>query len=175
MNLDERKSLFRDLITRHQSQLYGYLFALVHNHDDADDLFQQTSLILWRKFDQFEPESSFISWASRIAYFEAKNFLRSGRPRHVSFSEELLDAFAVNEEQPQDDADGYHDALAGCVTELPEDDRRMIDRTYGDDCSTSEIAEELGRSRQSVANTLRRIRKVLLACIRRKLSQEEQK
>ena len=41
-------------LARHQSQLFGYIYSLVRDLDDADDLFQQTSLVLWDKFDQFD-------------------------------------------------------------------------------------------------------------------------
>ena len=172
MNADQHNTLFRDLLTRHQSQLYGYLYALVHNHDDAEDLLQQTSLVLWRKFDQFDPDTKFINWATRTAYFEACNFLRSKRPKHISFSEELLAAFAENYDQPRDDSDEYQEALVGCVDKMPEEDQWLIDQAYGEDLSAAEIAEQIGRSRQSVSNSLRRIRRSLLDCIRRKLSAE---
>ncbi|MCG8584998.1 MAG: sigma-70 family RNA polymerase sigma factor [Pirellulales bacterium] len=169
MTADDRNALFRELITRHQRQLYGYLYALVHNHADAEDLLQQTSVVLWRKFDQFDPDTKFINWATRSAYFEACNFLRTRR-KSVSFSDELLEAFAENFDSARDDSDEYHEALEGCVEEMPDGDRWMIDQAYGEDLSAGEIAKLLGRSRQSVSNSLRRIRQALLACIRRTMS-----
>ena len=42
------------LLRQHQTQLFGYIYSLVRDLDDADDLFQQTSLVLWDKFDQFD-------------------------------------------------------------------------------------------------------------------------
>ena len=42
-------------LRQHQTQLFGYIYSLVRDLDDADDLFQQTSLVLWDKFDQFDP------------------------------------------------------------------------------------------------------------------------
>ena len=55
MNEQERHNLFSELLTRHQSELYGYIFAVVRNWEDADDLYQSVCLILWRKFDRFGP------------------------------------------------------------------------------------------------------------------------
>ena len=54
MLADERtraSNLFSELISRHQSELYAYIFAIVRNWEDADDLFQSVSLVLWRKFE----------------------------------------------------------------------------------------------------------------------------
>src|SRR6266404_5220948 len=73
----------------HQTQLFGYIYSLVRNLDDADDLFQQTSLVLWDKFDHFDPGKSFIAWACGVARFEVSNFLRSRSRQRLHFSDEL--------------------------------------------------------------------------------------
>ena len=65
---------FMRLYTQHQRRLYVYLLSLVHNAADADELLQESSYILWKKFDQFEPESNFGSWACRVAYFEVLKY-----------------------------------------------------------------------------------------------------
>ena len=53
MNEQERHNLFSELIARHQSEIYAYIFAIVRNWEDADDLFQSVCLVLWRKFESF--------------------------------------------------------------------------------------------------------------------------
>ena len=54
-NSGDDKAEFADHCSReHQTQLFGYIYSLVRDLDDADDLFQQTSLVLWDKFDQFD-------------------------------------------------------------------------------------------------------------------------
>ena len=67
MNQQERQNLFAELITRHQSELYGYIYAVVRNWEDTDDLCQSVCLILWRKFESFRPDSSFFAWARQTA------------------------------------------------------------------------------------------------------------
>ena len=57
MNEQDRHHLFTELITSHQSELYGYIFAVVRNRADADDLFQSVCVVLWRKFESFQPDS----------------------------------------------------------------------------------------------------------------------
>ena len=64
MNEQERHNLFSELLTRHQSELYGYIFAVVRNWEDADDLYQSVCLVLWSKFDSFRPGSSFFAWGT---------------------------------------------------------------------------------------------------------------
>ena len=50
----DRRAEFAELLRQHQSQLFGYIHSLLRNLSDADDLFQQTTLILWKKFGEFE-------------------------------------------------------------------------------------------------------------------------
>ena len=64
-------------------------------------------------------------------------------------------------------------ALSGCVARLGQPDRHLVQRCYGDGVPVRQMAAELGRSPQSVHNSLRRIRVVLLECIRRALRQED--
>jgi RNA polymerase sigma-70 factor (ECF subfamily) len=61
MNEQKRHDLFTQLITHHQSDLYAYIFAIVRDWEDASDLFQSVCLVLWRKFELFQPNSSFLA------------------------------------------------------------------------------------------------------------------
>src|SRR5262249_37112199 len=80
---------YASLLRQHQTQLFGYIYSLVRDLDDADDLFQQTSLVLWDKFDQFDCSKSFINWACGVARYEVLNFLRSRSRKRLYFSDEL--------------------------------------------------------------------------------------
>ena len=70
---------FTGLLMRHQSQVFGYIFAAVHNLHDAEELYQDTSLILWRKFAGYRPDSDFARWACQTAKYEILRFQR-GKP-----------------------------------------------------------------------------------------------
>ncbi len=69
-----RKAEFAEQLARHHGQLLGYIYSLVRDLDDAEDLFQQTSLVLWDKFDQFDRSRSFVAWACGVARYEVTEF-----------------------------------------------------------------------------------------------------
>jgi len=174
MSKREQHDLFCELLTRYQGQLHGYILALVGNRTDADDLFQSTSMVLWRKFEAFQPGSSFLAWARRTAEFEVRNYLRQRRSLVVPFSEELLDALAAGELPPKSDsADAYLDGLRHCIDKLRTEDQQLLDYCYGDDLSVQQIADRIARSRQSVGKSLLRIRRELMRCVETRLLQEE--
>ena len=69
-NDQDHKAEFAGYIQRSHAQLFSYIHSLVHDTADADDIFQQTSMVLWRLFDQFDRTRSFLPWACGIARLE---------------------------------------------------------------------------------------------------------
>src|SRR5205085_1851052 len=119
----EQRRLFADCVREHQSQLFGYIHSLVRDLNDADDLFQQTTLILWKKFAEFDRARSFFSWACGVARFEVANFLRSRSRQQLYFSDELnLLLIEAHEELRHDEIEERRAALAKCSAKLRERD-----------------------------------------------------
>lgn len=174
MNESHKQKLeFADLLRRHQSQLFGYIHALLRNLNDADDLFQQTTLILWKKFGEYDRKRSFLSWACGVARFEIANFLRSRSRHQLYFTDEInLLLIESQEALKQDEIDTRREALAKCTAKLRDSDRKLLEACYGDSAGVAEVAERQGRSPQSVHNSLRRIRRALFECIRRTLARD---
>ena len=173
MNEQERHSLFSELITRHQSQLYAYIFALVRNREDAEDLFQSVCVVLWRRFESFQPDSSFFAWARQTAIFVLRNSLKRKKPP-ACVSEELLEALAETTVDARSDAtDVYLAALRRCKEKLSALDEQLLDLRYVEDLSTRQIADQMGRPQQGVCNSLLRIRRWLFDCIQMELAQQE--
>lgn len=174
MNPQEQHDLFCELLTQYQGQLHGYILALVGNRADTDDLFQATSLVMWRKFDSFQPGTSFFAWARRTAEFEIRNYFKRNRSRFMPFSEELLDALAATQPRLRSDTvESYLTSLRHCIDALRSEDQKLLDYSYVDEMGVQEIADCVARSRQSVGKSLARIRRELLRCVETRLLQED--
>ena len=173
MNEQERHNLFAELITRHQSELYGYIYAVVRNWEDTDDLYQSVCLVLWSKFGSFQPGSSFFAWARQTAKIEISNFLRHKQsPSYLA--EKLRDILAEIAAEPHDaDAEVYLVALRRCREKLTAEDDELLQLRYVEELSTVEIADRLQRLRQSVSRSLNRIRRWLFECIQMELAKQE--
>ncbi len=76
---NSRVEVFIDLYTKHEVRLRAFALSLVPQWSDAAEVFQQSSLILWRNFESFEIGTSFFSWASKIVYRQAKDFRKTRR------------------------------------------------------------------------------------------------
>lgn len=169
----QRHEEFVGLLVKHQQSLYSYIRTLVPQHADAEDVLQQVSLVLWRKFDDFEAGSEFLAWSCRVAYFEVLNFRKRQRNDNVAFSSEFLEQLASAWSERSDLLADERTALEECVERLSPADRQLVTLCYEGQHPTKEVAEQLGRSAESVYVSLHRIRRSLGECIRRVLSREE--
>jgi RNA polymerase sigma-70 factor (ECF subfamily) len=162
---------FAEYLRQHQSQLFGYIHSLVRDLNDADDVFQQTAVILWNKFAEFDRQRGFVPWACGVARLEVGNFLRSRSRRRLYFTDELnLLLVDTHAKLPPSELEDRRVALGQCLQKLRERDRRLLEHCYGEP-GVNSTAQRQGRSPQSVHNSLRRIRRALFECIRRTLVQ----
>ena len=173
MNEQERHNLFADLINRHQSELYGYIYAVVRNWEDTDDLYQSVCVVLWSKFESFQPGSSFFAWARQTAKIKVSDFLRH-KPLPSYVTENLMDILTEIAAEPYDDgAEAYLVALRRCREKLSSTDDELLQLRYVEELSTVEIADRLQRLRPSVSRSLNRIRRWLFECIEMELVKQE--
>jgi RNA polymerase sigma-70 factor, ECF subfamily len=171
-----RVDKFMQFYAQHQRRLYVYLLSLVHNVADAEELLQETSYILWRKFDEFQnrPGAGFAAWACRVGYFEALKF-REGRTRgELPLSHEFIERVSDKMTEVSDLLELRGDFFNSCMERLSDPDRELIIRRYAPGGSVRSIAVELGRPARSISKSLMRIRKSLLECIDREMRREEQ-
>jgi RNA polymerase sigma-70 factor, ECF subfamily len=173
MNEQDRQALFSELLTRHQSELYGYIFAVVRNWEDSDDLYQSVCLILWNKFESFRPGSSFFAWARQVAKITVSNYLKHKQPPDP-ISDKVLETLAeVAIEAQDDEAEPYLAALRRCKAKLGDMDEQLLELHYAKDLGSRQIADYLRRPQQSVCRSLNRVRNWLLECVRMELARHE--
>jgi len=164
---------FMRLYTQHQRRLYVYLLSLVHNVTDAEELLQESSYILWKKFDEFEPESNFGSWACRVAYFEVLKYREGRGQKELPLSPQFLERVAAKMAEVSGLLELHADLFNHCMERLSQPDRELITRRYTPGASVKRIAAELNRPVRSVSKSLARIRRLLLDCVDRVQRQEE--
>ncbi len=165
---------FVERFVRSQDRIYAYVGMLLPNRTDAEEVFQQTSLVLWKKWQQFDASRDFVTWACGIAHNEVRNFLRkhhkdSGR---VCLSEEVLATVAQARLELHDVLDARRQALRHCLDRLEPDNRDLLERCYAGKDSIKTIAQGRGQPPNAVYMVLKRLRRALFDCINRTLAAE---
>lgn len=168
-----RHQEFAELIANHQSQIYGFVRAMVRRQEDAQDLHQQTLTVLWQKFDQFELGTNFLAWALRVAELEVRNFRRQRSPLTGLHDEVFSQLANVMHAEADNGALGDRkSALNQCLAKLEDEDRVLLTHIYVEQQQIKRVAKQLGRLPQSISNSLRRIRLALYKCIERSVNAE---
>jgi RNA polymerase sigma-70 factor (ECF subfamily) len=166
-------AVFLEGVTKAQRNLHAFIVSILRNAVDADDVLQETNLVLWRKASEFDPARPFMPWALRIAQLQAMAFLKQKRQSNrVAFSEELLSLVAEESIAEVSEQEARRIALAGCLQKLPEHQRSLIAQRYQPGGSVNAIAQERNTAPKALSEMLRRIRTSLMKCIERTTTRE---
>jgi RNA polymerase sigma-70 factor (ECF subfamily) len=168
---NKRKQLIA-LMTLHQRRIFSYIYTLVPNRQDADDILQETSVVICEKFDEFEPGSDFVAWACQIAYWRVRYARQKFARAKVFFNQDVLDAVAKTASGMTADLDSRHEALSNCLKKLNPKDRDFLLTRYEPGCGVREAARRSGRSMAAAYKALTRLRKLLMDCVSHQLESE---
>lgn len=161
-------------VTANQRRLYAFILSLVRRPSDADDVLQETNLVLWQKSAEFTPGTNFIAWSFRIARFQVMALRKRQKRSHEAFDDELLDLLAKDAESRVDDDEARRMALRNCVQKLRPDHAAMIAERYEPGGCVNDMAERAGKSPKALSEQLARVRAALLKCVSRTLAAKDQ-
>lgn len=160
------------LMTRYQRRIFSYIYTLVPNRYDAEDLLQETSVVICEKFHEFEEGTDFVAWACQIAYWRVRYARQKYARSKVIFDQEVLDAVAHTAATMTREVDARHEALARCLQKLYPRDREFVLTRYEPGSGVEEAARRSGRSLPAAYKALTRIRKLLSDCVTHHMTTE---
>ncbi len=153
-----------------QTKLFAFILAVIHNRSDAEELFQETSVILWEQFAQYREEGSFAAWAIGIAKNKVLEYLRENQRSKKIFSDPFYLKIAELSEKAPDDISPRISALKSCLENLKESDRKLIAFRFHKKVTIKMLSQLTGRSTDSLYKTMARILYMLRGCIERKVA-----
>jgi RNA polymerase sigma-70 factor (ECF subfamily) len=166
LNNDEN---FVRIFSSAEPALRAFVRSLLPGWEEVDEVMQETSLVLWRKFGQYDPATPFLRWACVVARFEAlKMRRRHARDRHV-FDEDLLAVLADEAEEESDSLELRRRALDCCLQKLQDRQRKLVCAAYAEGVTLKEVAARTGCSPTSLYKAVNRVRAQLLECMQRSL------
>ncbi len=146
-NVQSQSKAFEVLIDTYKQRLYWHIRGIVLNHDDADDVLQNTFIKVFRNIDGFKGDSKLYSWIYRIATNEALSFLKSKSKKQGISNEELQNQMLDNLQ-----ADVYFEGdeiqlkLQKAIATLPEKQKLVFNMKYFQELKYGEISEILETS-----------------------------
>ena len=147
---------FLDMIDAHERVIYKVCYFSAKNHDELDDLFQETVLNLWKSFPNFRGDSKVTTWIYRIALNTCINFdsQRSTQDRLLTVP---LTTEEVGNLAADDDRDSLFQELHESIDRLNEKERQLI-LLWLEDMSYQTMADILGTTTNNIGVKLNHIR-----------------
>lgn len=170
---DDSPDQFLRLLSIHEQQTQAFIFSLLHNWADAEDIAQEVRLKLWEQFDQYDSSKDFGAWARTIAYYHVLTFRKRSRRQPVLLSETALDLVAETYNADLDRLELRTRLLQKCIDKLTESKRQLLLRCYHGRETIRQIAERVGRSFDAVQKSVLRMRHELAKCVERELERED--
>lgn len=156
--------------TAAQRSLFLYLLPMLGNPVDAEEVLQETNVVIWRKWHQFELGTNFIAWGRTIARLEVFRYRRNKGNKIALLDESILELVSARLETEASTLEGRRrEALAACILKLKPSDREIIRLRYEADSNGDQVAKQLGRPPNSVYQSLGRIRRTLMKCIEKQV------
>ncbi len=142
-----RNMAFSELVNRYQERLYWHVRRIVIDHDDSDDVIQNTFVKAFKNLDRFREDSQLFTWLYRIATNEALTFLKGKRKNiFVSLDDVSHNLSSQLEEDPGLSGDAIQLKLQQAILTLPTKQRLVFNMKYFDEMKYEEIAEVTGTS-----------------------------
>lgn len=163
---------FVGLFVQHQAAIHSFILTMLPSVVDSEEVLQESSMTMWKKFDQFEPNTNFRNWAFQIARYTTFNYVRRlGRDRHL-FNESMMKQLADYAEENNEMMEHRRRVLRQCISKLENKDNEVLANCYSENATIAAYAEEIGKTANAVTKQLGRIRRSLLKCVRRTLGLE---
>ena len=138
---------FRELLKLYKERLYWHIRKMVLNHDDADDVLQNTFIKVYQNIQNFKGESKIYSWMYRIATNEALTFLKTKAKRNNNSTEKERQLAIINlETDVYFEGDEIQLKLQKAIADLPEKQQLVFNMKYFDETTYEELSEILDTS-----------------------------
>lgn len=145
--VDTRNEALGLLINKYQQRLYWHIRKIVIDHDDTDDVLQNTFIKIWKGLENFKGDSALFTWLYRIATNEALGFLRKKQKENTQSIHPI--EYQLSKSLESDHyfkGDAIQLKLQQAILELPEKQRLVFNMRYYDEMPYEQMSEVLETS-----------------------------
>ena len=156
----------------HQRSVFAYILAVLPNFHEAEDVYQEVTIALWKNFERYDGSRPYLPWAFGIARRRVASHFRKKVRHEVCLPFDVIAAIALTIEEEEEGLARERAALRECLEKLAVKHREVIRERYEKGLSLKKLAELLDRSVEATNMLLCRIWQKLLECTNRQLAKE---
>lgn len=164
---------YGELFKRYQKKLFGYIYRLTRDKEEAEDILQNVFIKTYRNIHHFDISRKFSSWIYRIAHNEAINYLKRKNKRYIVSWEDITtskDKIDTASDDESMDEIWLHEEITeeidSALEKLPKQYRQILDMRYFKEYSYAQISEILKKPVNTVGTIINRAKKKLLAIVK---------
>jgi RNA polymerase sigma factor (sigma-70 family) len=175
-NGPSRESAFKALVEKYQQKIYWHIRRMVTEHENANDVMQNTFIKIWKGLENFRSDSQLFTWMYRIATNECLNYLSQQKKHNVvSFDnygsdnedENISPSSYLKADTESVDPERLLEKLKGAIESLPDKQKLVFNMRYYDEMPYEQISEILNTSvgalKASYFHAAKKIEKYLLS------------
>lgn len=158
-------------LTDAQFALYSFICMLVGNRHAAEDILQDTNVILMDHAGDYDAKRVFMPWAKAFAYNKVRTFLKKESRSPLVFNEELVTVLAEETVAETGEGSGREllEYLDACMERLTPVQQELIQARYYRKERVESLAARFKRTEISIYVQIHRIRRLLGVCIETKM------
>ena len=171
MPVSKSKQFLR-LLMQYQTRIHTYILYQVPNRSDAEDILQDTIVVMLDKFTDYKEGTNFLAWGITIARYKIMSFKQKNRSSKLIFDDSMMNLFEKETVSDMDSFQEEAEVLRHCIQKLPPRHKKYLRLRYEQSLSYREIGRQIAISMQAVYKTMTRIHVMLLNCVRLSLSKD---
>lgn len=174
MDLDSKNKneFFAEMFSLNYRHIMSFIYTLVPNSSDADDIMQETARVMWEKIDDFEVGTNFVAWALTIAKYQVLSYRKKYHSK-VPFNLDLIETLSQEAEDPPLQNHHRLDALRRCLQKLDQKDRKLIFYRFEKRFTAKMLSKQIGVAMNTIYRNESRILHRLLNCVQKTLRTTE--
>lgn len=156
--------------TANEPAIRAFIRCLLPARGDADDVMQETAVVLWERYPEVRSVTEFRPWAFGVAKKKVLSWMRDKGRDRVVLSEAMVNLVADVVTTSEEAFDIQRELLRQCVERLEPNQRTMLMAAYQPKAKIQEVARGSGRSIGGFYQWLHRMRRLLLDCVQGELA-----
>ena len=156
-----KNNAFGYIVDQHKNNAFNLAFRICGNHEEAEELAQDSFLKAYRALNSFKMKSSFATWFYRIVYNTTISHVRLKKKGVLSledFPADATDFIGTNTNEEEAEKEYRNSLVNFALQKITEEERGLISLYYYEDMSTDEIADVTGISKSNIKVKLFRAR-----------------
>jgi RNA polymerase sigma factor (sigma-70 family) len=156
-----KNNAFSYIVDRHKNKAFNLAFRICGNHEEAEELAQDSFLKAYRALNSFKMKSSFATWFYRIVYNTTISHVRLKKKGVLSledFPADATDFIGTNNSEEEAEKEYRNSLVNFALQKITEEERGLISLYYYEEMSTDEIADVTGISKSNIKVKLFRAR-----------------